>query len=287
MVQPQLILEIASTHGGNLEYIYEIIENSKHLGKCGIKFQIFKPELLADEKYEGYKTYQRLYYDNSQWRKIIKRAYAYKLVWVDVFDDYSIDVIKNNIELIEGIKLQSSIIENPHIINKILDLNKLKKLKFIINVSGFEIEDITNVLTKIEEIKSKQIYLQVGFQSHPTLFENSVLNKLLIIKTHFSNYKLSFTDHLSTNSNDALTLPLIASTLGAEIIEKHVFLENRETKYDFYSSISLSLAKDLYDKMKSYHFLLNKKEFICQAENDYLNKSYVYPQINSSKKKLS
>ena len=274
---------MASTHGGNIEYILEIIKKSEPLINCGIKFQVLKPDLLADKNYKGFQTYQKLYFNEKDWNQIIKKASNTKNVWIDVFDDYSIQVVHDNIQNIEGVKLQASLLENEFVIEKIISLCNSKELKFILNISGFDINQIKNILHKFVTVDNSKIYLQVGFQSHPTDFNNSCLNKLQYLKKVFPEHKISFTDHLPTDSSEVLTLPLIASTLGAEIIEKHIYLKERETLYDFYSSIDINTAKLLNDKIIDYNKLLKDDKFISNKEKDYLEKSYLYPQLKSNK----
>ena len=53
-----IILEVANTHGGDIKYIYSLVEQYRsYVNQIGIKFQPFKYDLLACEDYEWYSTY--------------------------------------------------------------------------------------------------------------------------------------------------------------------------------------------------------------------------------------
>lgn len=88
--------------------------------------------------------------------------------------------------------------------------------------------------------------------------------------------RIVFADHVDSNSDHALWLPIIALAAGAFAIEKHVMLSDRETKYDHYSSLSPDQFTKLSNALSEYHMLM-KADFINTSEIKYLEGSEMKP----------
>jgi spore coat polysaccharide biosynthesis protein SpsF (cytidylyltransferase family)/sialic acid synthase SpsE len=278
------ILEIANTHGGNVQYIYELLNEFKSLDKSkgfGIKFQPFKYDESALEDFSYYEIYKELFISSSDWKNILDEAYKTKDIWIDLFDDYGIDIFKSNIDKVHGIKLQTSVLEN-NLIFESLEKCNLKNKKLILNIAGRSKEEIDLLLQKYLLLDVGEILFEVGFQSFPTKLEDAGLSKVLYLKNRYSN-KLVFADHNDGESDDAKLLPLIASMLGADYIEKHIMHSSLETKYDFNSSITYKTFHEFLHLQEKYLPLLHSP-FVSEPELDYLNKTYQVPVLNKDKK---
>ena len=67
------ILEVANTHGGNVDYVMDLVEEFKEFHKeegFGIKFQPFKYNQIALEDFEWYGVYKELYFNENEWLMI-------------------------------------------------------------------------------------------------------------------------------------------------------------------------------------------------------------------------
>lgn len=276
------ILEIANTHGGNFNYMTSLIEEFKEFDKnTGIKFQPFKYDEIALPDYSWYHVYEELFFTPVQWKKIITQASSHKDIWIDVFDSYSIDIIKNNYKNIYGLKLQASVLYNKNVLNELSDLN-LEHKKIILNISGYEIEEIEELINKFNKLFQKaEILIQIGFQGYPTKIEDSGLVKIKEIQSKFT-HQLVFADHIDANDEDSIWLPIFAVTQGVNIIEKHIKHSNLETKYDHYSSLSIEKYKEYIDRLNKYISLFDKN-FISNEEKMYLDKSEQIPILNKDK----
>jgi spore coat polysaccharide biosynthesis protein SpsF (cytidylyltransferase family)/sialic acid synthase SpsE len=283
MTGKYIILEVASTHSGQLSYIEQLLKEFKKIENVGIKFQPFKYDLLAETDYKGYNTYKELYFDEATWKQIIiKATETKKEVWLDLFDEYSVEILEQNLDLIKGFKIQASVLGNFRLFEKLRKVNTENK-KCILNISAYELSEIEEIIERIKKSISSEMILQMGFQSHPTEFLNSGLSKLDVIKKAFPEYNISFADHLENNSPDVLTLPFLAQTLGANVIEKHVKCELLATKYDHYSSIDFKQFDEFLALSNKYSGLLSQP-FINNEEREYLRKSLLVPILNKDKK---
>jgi len=276
------IIEVANTHGGDIDYLYDLIKEFEPLkNEFGIKFQPFKYDCIATQDYNGYELYQKLYFNPDQWENIIDKATKTKDVWLDLFDTYGVNIFKENISKIHGIKLQSSVLYNYEVFDSLIKLDMSDKL-VILNIAAQDLNTIKEIINRFQTIMCpKEILLEFGYQGYPTLLEYSGISKIRILQEHFNN-RLVFADHTDGTTDDAIDLPLFVSELGISIIEKHVMLDNKETNYDAYSSLTPNKYKQMVEKINNYHSLLDK-DFINEKEQDYLDKTIMIPILKNNK----
>lgn len=272
---PYQILEVANCHGGNIDYLLSLIEEFSFIKGAGMKFQPLHPDKIATKDYEWYSVYEQLYFDFSQWKYIIENASKTKDIWLDLFDDYGLDVFKENREKIKGIKLQASVLYNEGIINGLEKAEIFDKI-LIINISALDIDEIRNRLDFFySKLRPSEIWIEVGFQAYPTEINDSGLIKIDILKKQFSN-KIVFADHVDGNTDDSIWLPIFAVLSGADIIEKHIMHSKFETKFDYFSSITFEKYNCFIDALTRYNESQNQP-FINEREKNYLKNSIQIP----------
>jgi spore coat polysaccharide biosynthesis protein SpsF (cytidylyltransferase family)/sialic acid synthase SpsE len=280
----EYIIEVANCHGGDFDYLISLIDEFSHLKDFNIKFQPLHPDKIATSDFEWYGVYKDLLFSNKEWKEIILKSSKTKKVWLDLFDTYGVEILKENSKLIEGLKLQASILYNQEVLDGLAKLDCSNYL-LIINISAIELEDIEERLDYVSQyVNPKEVLLEIGFQSYPTEFLDSGLNKIKILKDKFSN-RIVFADHLDGKLPEALTLPLVASLFGVDMIEKHVLHSSLETKYDYFSAIAYDKFDLLVNNVQSYNDAASNKNFINNKERDYLNKSIQIPISNRIIKK--
>ena len=283
-----LLFEVANSHGGSKKYIYDLIdalpqEKNTRLrlgfgGQTGIKFQIFKYNEIALKDYEYYPVYVKFFIDKQNWKKIFTHAKSKGFdVWIDVFDLYSIDVIKDNLSLVTGIKMQSSVLDNLKVLKGLSETIKGKKIKVILNIAGREMANIKEVLANLKtNYFDNEIILQAGFQAYPTDKEDLTISKVQILRSEFPEYTVSYADHVDGRSPLAFDVPVFAVLAGAGHIEKHVCIDRKNTKYDFQSAIEPYECDLLIYKLKEAEKILGTK-FIPDKEADYLKTTIEKP----------
>ncbi|SHG94784.1 cytidylyltransferase domain-containing protein [Flavobacterium defluvii] len=278
------IIEVANTHGGDIKYIKSLVSQfSVFKENFGIKFQPLHPDKLATKDFEWHSVYEELLFNSSEWNDIINLAKETKDVWLDIFDEYGVQILEENHSKIYGIKLQVSVLFNYAVLNALSKIN-LSDKKLIINVASLDLNEIEYFLNKYEEnLNPEEILIEVGFQGYPTLLQDSGISKINKVKNTFSK-KVVFADHVDRESDYAIWLPALAIASGADIVEKHVLLENAETKYDMYSSLGFSQFTKMIEVINNYEDLL-KAEFINDRELLYLEKSIMKPLLKEAKEK--
>jgi spore coat polysaccharide biosynthesis protein SpsF (cytidylyltransferase family)/sialic acid synthase SpsE len=269
------IIEVANTHGGDKKYLLDLIQEFESFNQHGIKFQPLHPEKIATPDFQWYPVYQELFFERDEWKEIIEKAKESKRVWLDLFDTYGVAILKDNLGSLYGIKLQASILYNEEVIEALAEAD-CSSLKLIINISAIDLEQVKERIESLQKkIAPEQILLEVGFQAYPTQLQDCGLNKIKVLKERF-DFPIVFADHAAGESKDALTLPLIASMLGADYLEKHVMHSSLETKYDHFSAIQVDKYRELVQMVSDYSGL-HDMAFINNKEIEYLKNSIQKP----------
>lgn len=275
---PYLLCEVANVHGGDGKYLNKLILEYKKIPyqRKGIKFQVFKPDTIALPDFEWYPVYEELFFNENDWLSFIKDAETVGDVWIDVFDVYSIEILNKNIDSIKGIKLQASVLQNQEVFEALSQTDLFEKI-IIINVSGFDVNQVALFVERFSNI-SKEIVLQIGYQSYPTEVADTGLQKISVLKAAFPNLKLCIADHADATSEFALRAPIYGVLLGCEYIEKHICLSRDISPYDKYSALEPEQIKLLCHEIDNAHKATIGR-FIKKAESDYLNNSIQVPVL--------
>lgn len=271
------ILEVANCHGGDPLYVSSLLDEfSSFQNGFGIKFQPFQADKIASADFDFYEIYKQLEFTESQWRTIITKARQTKDVWLDLFDDYSVTILRENINLIIGAKLQPSILLNQAVLSSLGALDLSSKY-LILNISGYSHHQIKKILNRYRDVLNvEQFILQVGFQDYPTDYVDSGLTKIEKLKRY--SCPLSFADHVNSSSDEAVILPLLAMSKGCEYIEKHVMHSSREAKYDHYSALTVSDYARLVEQQNLY-LKAAAAPFVNEKEQLYLKKTLQIPLV--------
>jgi spore coat polysaccharide biosynthesis protein SpsF (cytidylyltransferase family)/sialic acid synthase SpsE len=274
-MKPYQILEIANSHGGNMDYLLSLIDEFAEYKGYGMKFQPLHPDRIATPDFSWYPVYHELLFSLDEWAVILNKVAETKEIWLDLFDTYGVEIFDIHKDKVTGCKLQPSILYNQSVLNALSKI-LLHNHYLIINVSGLEIEEISERLQYFTDtIQPKEIWIEVGFQSYPTQLQDSGYIKIDTVRKHFSN-KIVFADHADGKGEDTLWLPLVAALKGADVIEKHIMHSTMETKYDYFSSIDKNKYAIYIQRLTAY-LALNDQPFINDREKLYLSNSIQIP----------
>ena len=280
---PYLLCEAANSHAGSESALSELIDCFVALDypSKGIKFQVFGADTIALPDFNWYPAYQELEFNNTQWRRLIATASSYGDVWIDVFDRYSVQIVRENLAQISGLKLQPSVLENYEVLEA-LSATNLDGKRLIINISGFELDRIAQLVESFS-VLSTNLILQVGFQGYPTEIGDTGLQKIPILRAAFPKLALSMADHANGGSDFAQLAPLYAHVLGCFILEKHFCVDRSSVKYDGFSALHLDEMQLLCQRLGE---LCSAKvgSFIGNSEKQYLEKSVQVPILKNALK---
>lgn len=284
----RLIFEVANTHGGKEENLFNLIEEYMKFNYDykAIKFQPFKPDLIALPDYDWYNVYRELFFEKEIWRDVIRRVKDVGGIWLDIFDKYGVEVYKNNMPYIDGIKLQASVLENLEVIS-VLSKVGINDKELLINISGYQLSDIEQLVNQFNhQLNPKKIIPQIGYQSYPTSLSDTGLQKIPVIKSTFPGFSISIADHSSAELPAAIDIPVWAVGLGCSYIEKHFCINRNDTKYDNFSALEPEEVNNLLEKLMVFS-TATTGFFISASEKEYLKKTYQVPVLRCNLRKGS
>ena len=251
---PYIIAEIGINHEGSSGYIKKLIKQAKQAGADAVKFQAFDPVTIAfnDSKKNKLqdKTLIKKEKLSSMWKRVKLDEHKVRLIEQEakknsidlifsVFDDYSINLIKNI--KINAIKIASSDINDHELIKKI----KKFKVPIIISTGMSSLKEIKDMIKKCN-VRPQLLHC---VSLYPCPINRANLNRIISLKNKFKNLSIGYSDH--TIGTDAA---IIAIIMGAKIIEKHFTLNKNLIGADH------SLSADKMDL-----------KFICDFKKNFQN----------------
>lgn len=222
-----VIAEMSANHAGKIENAFEIIEKAAEAGADCVKIQTYTADTLTidcdDEPYrikgglwDGY-NYYKLYqeaYTPWEWQKALKEKC--EEVGVDFlstpFDNTAVDFLE---ELeVEFYKIASfELVDIP-----LLEYVASKGKPMIISCGMSSIEEIEEALAACKRQGNEQIVLLKCCSQYPAQYENMHVSVIPDMKKRFG-VPIGLSDH----SFGSLA-PVVAVSMGAQVIEKHVCL---------------------------------------------------------------
>ncbi len=265
----EIIAEIANAHQGNPEIAFNLANEAKKSGVDFVKYQVYFAEELLVKNHPRYEHFKKQSFSKKDWKNLILET---KNLGVRVLCDiYGREAFKIASECeVDGYKIHSSDLSNYHILSLI---NKLRNgEKVILSCGGSNIREISYALNKINDIPSRPILMH-GFQSYPTKIEDTNLNRIDFLKNLFGEKcDIGFQDHISGEDSFSITLPLLAITKGANIIEKHITFDRHKKGVDYYSSLEPEELKLFINCVKkTINALGNNSINFSKSEIDYRN----------------
>lgn len=271
MDAPTLIYEFANVHGGDVAAAHQLVDALAQVAypDRGAKFHPIAADTLALPSFAYYDVYQEVALTHEEWREVITHANdALGPVWIEAADLSAVQVLVANASRVQGLKLQTSVLENREVLGA-LSAADLSDMTLVLNVSGQELSAIAEVVQRFSILGTRRLALQVGFQNYPTSVEDSLLNKLAVLRAAFPDLELSFSDHVAGGDPFALRVPLLATALGCTIIEKHVCLDRVTAPYDGSAALEpaevAQLAGELQQTARAF-----SPSFIVPNETAYL-----------------
>tara|TARA_B110000008_G_C16935490_1_gene550415 strand:- start:177 stop:1190 length:1014 start_codon:yes stop_codon:yes gene_type:complete len=240
-----VIGEIGSNHDNNLKKCKKLILKAKEAGCDAVKFQLFKAEKLVSKKLniKGYKILKKLELKES-WIPILSRfCKKNKILFicspfyheaVDLLLKYKCDVIK----------IASPEIKNIPLIRKSI----LTNLPIIISTGDTNL----NLINKAFKYFKKKNYSKIGFlqctSQYPCEIENANLLNIKFLKKKLDpKISIGFSDH--TLGIDA---SLIAVSMGANIIEKHITLNKKSKGPDHFFALEIKELKKMILRIRNF-----------------------------------
>jgi N,N'-diacetyllegionaminate synthase len=224
-----VLAEVASAHGGDVDRALRMLEAAFKMGADGIKFQLFRAELLVVHRHPLRKDFEQIELSEKEWRKLLREARGSGLaVLVEPFDGPSLLVAQE--EGADAYKVHTTDMENPEFIREVAAATRP-----VLFATGGVPE--AAVRAALELASDVPVALLHGFQTFPTPVEEIRYRELPAWKERF-RVPVGFLDHTDGGSGFALVAPALAVAWGANLVEKHFTLDRSEKGFDYQSSLN-------------------------------------------------
>ena len=270
------VAEISANHCGNFQLAKKLIKCAKVNGADAVKLQTYTADtmtLKSDKKYfkikqglwKGYNLWNL--YDKArtplEWHKKLFQ-YGKSLgikVFSTPFDNTAVDFLE---------KLNCPIYKIASF--EMTDLNLVKKVSqtkkpIIISTGMANLQEIETTFKVAKKSGAKDITLLYCVSNYPSSINDFNLNNIKILKNKFK-CKVGISDHSTDNR---VAIAAIAS--GAEVIEKHIALDNQKKGLDINFSLKGKEIRKLRNDIDVAFKLLGKKSF---HRNINENKSKIF-----------
>jgi N,N'-diacetyllegionaminate synthase len=219
-----IIAEIGVNHNGSIDLAKELIQIASEVGADAVKFQTFKTNKMITE--EAPKAKYQVETDGSarSQKEMLKSlelsAEDFKLL-IEHSKEHSIDFISSPFDIeslhllnsleVECFKIPSGEITNAFLLNELRDIGK----PVILSTGMSTIDEIKDAI-ELLNLPSEFISILHCVSCYPTLFSESNLPRINLLKQSFPNNVIGYSDH-----TQEFWVPVIATAMGARIIEKH------------------------------------------------------------------
>jgi len=223
-----IIAELSANHNGNLSTAIETIKAAKRAGADCIKLQTYTADTITidsekedfvinDTIWSGrklYDLYQEAYTPWEWHEKLFKVAEQEGLIcFSSPFDKTAVDFL-DNLDT-PAYKIASFEITDIPLIEYVASKGK----PIIISTGIASLEDIDLAVQVCRKVGNNQIALLKCTSSYPAPIDEANMNMVRDLATRF-NVISGLSDHTI-----GATVPIVATALGAKIIEKHFILD--------------------------------------------------------------
>ena len=264
-----IIAEVGPNHQGSLKLALNYVKKLSKIGVDAVKFQIG----IAEEHYskDSFKpNYHKKTFKNNQ--KIVVQAKKRLLKLKDhvkIYKEckkYKVDYICSAFDLVslkflyKNTKFPYFKIPSGEILTlDTLEFIKSKKVPIILSTGMASIKEINKTLNFLN-FKKKDITLLHCVSSYPTKFEDLNLNFMKILKKKF-RLPVGLSDH-----SQGYLAPVIARSLGAKIIEKHVTMSRKLIGPDHKASLTIREFKQMINLIRKTEIMLGQHEKIISYD---------------------
>lgn len=226
-----IIAELSANHNGDLNIAIETIRAARRAGADAIKLQTYTPDTLTINcKNDYFKIEEGTLWDGKTLYELYKEAYTPwdwhpKLFEVAVEEGlicFSSPFDKTAVDFLEKLNVPAYKIASFEIQDTpLIEYTASKGKPIIISTGIAEEKDIQLAVDTCIKAGNRNIILLKCTSSYPAPLELSNLNTIPDLKKRF-NVEVGFSDHTY-----GIIAPVVARTLGANVIEKH-FILNKE-----------------------------------------------------------
>jgi len=260
-----IIAELSANHGGKIEIAKETIKAAKEIGADAIKLQTYTADTLTlDSNKEDFIIKGGTLWDDKTLYELYKEAYL-PWEWHEELFSYAreigIDIFsspfdKSAVDFLETLNPSAYKIASFEITDYELIRYTASKMKPIIISTGIAtIEEIQDAVEICRGVGNEEIILLKCTSAYPASLEDANLSMIPNLAQTFGVIS-GFSDHTL-----GATAPVVATTLGAKVIEKHFILDKSIGGADADFSMDKEEFAQMINAVRDAEKLLGKVDY--------------------------
>tara|TARA_B100000242_G_C43038706_1_gene484408 strand:+ start:471 stop:1511 length:1041 start_codon:yes stop_codon:yes gene_type:complete len=274
--KPYIIAELSANHGGDIERAKLSIRAAKESGANAVKIQTYTPDtmtlncfkedfLIKEGLWKGYNLY-KLYEEAHtpfEWHKELF-DYAKKInitIFSTPFDETAVDLLENLNT--PAYKIASFEITDLPLIKYAASKNK----PMLLSTGMANFNEVQEAIETIKKQGNNKILLFHCISNYPAEISDSQLGDINFLRKSF-NVEVGLSDHTTTN-----LASILATALGANAIEKHFKLDEKECGPDSSFSIMPEQLKELVSDC-NITFESTKVNKLIRPESENKNRKF-------------
>ena len=260
-----IIAELSANHGGKIEIAKETIKAAKDIGANAIKLQTYTADTLTlDSHNEDFIIKGGTLWDNKTLYELYKEAYT-PWEWHQELFDYArsidIDIFsspfdKSAVDFLEQFNPSAYKIASFEITDyELIRYTASKQKPIIISTGIATIDEIQDAVDICRSVGNHEIILLKCTSAYPATLEDANLLTIPNLAQTFGVIA-GFSDHtLGT------TAPVVATTLGAKVIEKHFILDKSIGGADAEFSLDKKEFEEMIQAVRDTEKLIGKVDY--------------------------
>lgn len=253
--KPLIIAELACAHDGSLEQAKKMIDVAVNSGADIVQLLIYSLEDSYSPYNPNYELISKLHLSKEEWAELVNYSKQKGIpTSANVQDIASAKLIQ---ELdVDMLKIHSCDVFNTDLVGFVARMNK----PMIVTIGALLLEEIKELVNFIKAQGNDQIILMYGYQNYPTKTEGLNMKLIQSLKKELK-LPVGYADHTDGGSELALTIPLVAAALGADLLEKHITINRSLKGTDYESSLDPPVFKKFVLDLKKVHEALGDGVF--------------------------
>lgn len=281
---PFFIAEISGNHGGKISNAKKLIYFAKKGGANAVKLQTYTPDMMTI-KSKKFKIKSGLWANNNLWDLYKKAhtpihwhkelfAYARKIK-IEIFSTpFSVEAVNILEELnTKFYKIASFEMNDLNLVKKTASTRK----PLIISTGLASLDEISKTVKVARKYGCKDLSLLYCVSNYPSKTTDFNLNNIEILKRKFK-CRVGLSDH--SIGSEIACMSIIK---GAEIIEKHICLNNLRTVDSQFSLKVKDIKKFKLDISRAKDLITNKNFVLTKSQHNKKFRRSIYA-INNIKK---
>lgn len=265
----EIVAEIAQGYEGDPTLARLLARGAVRAGADAAKFQLVYADELAVPSDEHYELFRSLEMPLEAWRcaaREVREGGA--RLYFDVFGERS---LREAQELgADGVKIHATDVHNRALVGAALD----SMPRVYLSLGGVTVEELQELLALHGVEPAERVCLMYGFQAEPTPLEANNLLRLRALRERFPGFGLGFMDHSAGDTDDAMTLALLALAFEVVTLEKHLTLDPVLALEDHLSALSPARFREFVGRVRRLENALGAADLEpTEAEREYRRKA--------------